>query len=198
MRWGRTGMRGHTRATSHPQSWRRGTEGQRQSIQPIPRLLPPCARCTGGPNPRGSALAGVDLLTLGTLPALHIAAPAHLALARPRHHPALRVVATPTADALTVLLPVAPAASGAWGKAAGQAEARRVIQVHELRCAGQRVTAACPCSPAPRWRDGTSLTSGLVGGAAHLERRLILVFQALAHLMEGCQLPPACPHGAGA
>lgn len=92
-----------------------------------PHLLPKCAGgIRPGAQPAGGAahaamalaFASVDFLALGALSTLHIAAPAHLALAGPRHYPALRVVATPTADALAVLLAVAPAASGAGGEAA--------------------------------------------------------------------------------
>jgi hypothetical protein len=71
----------------------------------------------------GSALTGVDLLSLCALPALHVAAPAYLALTGSCHYSALCVVATATANTLTVLLTVAPAASCTWGEAASQAEA---------------------------------------------------------------------------
>lgn len=145
----------------------RGDRGAKTATQPAPGS---CSHftliCTGGsqPGPRVAhaacspatarrpalALAGIDLLTLRALPTLHIAAPTHLALARPCHHPALCVVATPTADALAVLLTVTPAASGARGEAASKAEAGRVVQVHELRRAGQRVTTRAR-GPAP-WR----------------------------------------------
>lgn len=194
-------------------------------MQPAPRPLPPpCSQaCWGRPGqglgPRsattlswharpvplqrparrgGSALAGVDLLPLGALPALHVAAPAHLALARPGHHPTLCVVAAPAADALAVLLTVAPAAGSAWGEAASHAEAGGVVQVHQLRRAGQGIAAARPGGPAPWRRDGAGLAGGLVGGAAHLKGRLVLVLQALAHLVERRELPPARPHGARA
>lgn len=107
------------------------TRRGRDSHPACPRLLTPLLpKCAGGTRPGAQpaggaahtamalAFAGVDFLTLGALSALHVAAPAHLALAGPCHHPALRVVATPTADALAVLLAVAPAASGARGEAA--------------------------------------------------------------------------------
>jgi hypothetical protein len=70
--------------------------------------------------------------------------------------------------------------------------------MHKLWSTGKWVTAACPRSPAPRWGDSTCFTSGFIGGAAHFKCSLILVFQVLAYFMEGCQLPPAGPHCAGA
>lgn len=90
----------------------------------------------------GSALAGIDLLSLCTLPALHVAAPADLALAGPCHHTTLCVVASATTNTLTVLLPVTPAACRARGKAASQAEAGRVVQVYKLWCSGQWVATS--------------------------------------------------------
>lgn len=134
-------------------------------------LLVLCAKPTplvAGLQGLRSALAGVDLLSLCTLPALHIAAPADLALAGPCHHTALCVVAAATANALTVLLTVTPAACCARGKAASQAEAGRVVQVYKLWCSGQWVTASRSRGPAPRWGDGTRLASGFIGSAAHL------------------------------
>lgn len=102
-------------------------------------LLVLCAKPTplvAGPQGLGSALAGIDLLSLCTLPAFHIAAPADLALAGPCHHTALCVVATATTNTLTVLLSVTPAACRARGKSASQAEAGRVVQVYQLWCSG--------------------------------------------------------------
>lgn len=57
--------------------------------------------------------AGVHFFSLRALLAFHVAAPAHLALAGPGHLFALRVVASPTTDSVTVLVLVALAARSA-------------------------------------------------------------------------------------
>lgn len=113
-----------------------------------------------------SVLAGVNLLSLGALLALHVAAPTHLALARACHHPALRVVAPATADAVTILVLVTLPSRGAWGVATHQAEAGRVVDVDEIRSPWDLI--AVPGDGFFRGGDVT-FPRGLVGGAAHLE-----------------------------
>lgn len=61
----------------------------------------------------GLPFAGVHLFSLCALLAFDITAPAHLALARPGHLPALSVVASPAADSIAVLVLVALACCGA-------------------------------------------------------------------------------------
>lgn len=142
-----------------------------------------------------SVLAGVNLLPLGALLALHVAAPTHLALARARHHPALRVVAPAAADAVAVLVLVTFPSRGAGGVATHQAEARGVVNVDEIRSPWDLIAVAGDGF----FRGGNvAFPRGLVGGAAHLERGLVFLLQLLADLVEGGELPPARPDGAGA
>lgn len=141
-----------------------------------------------------SVLAGVNLLSLGALLALHVAAPTHLALARARHHPALRVVPPAAADAVAVLVLVTLPSRGPGGIATHQAEARGVVNVDEIRSPWDLIAVA---------RDGffrggdVAFPRGLIGGAAHLERGLVLLLQLLPDLVEGGELPPARSDGAG-
>lgn len=76
-----------------------------------------------------SPLAGVDFFALRALLAFDVAAPSHLALAGPGHLPTLGVVASSTADSVTVFVLVALAARGAIRVLAGFAKARRVLDV---------------------------------------------------------------------
>lgn len=141
-----------------------------------------------------SVLAGVNLLSLGALLALHVAAPTHLALARARHHPALRVVAPATADAVAVLVLVTLPSRGPGGIPTHQAEARGVVNVDEIRSPWDLIAVAGDGF----FRGGNvTFPRGLVGGAAHLERGLILLLQLLPDLVEGGELPPARSDGAG-
>lgn len=55
----------------------------------------------------GLPFAGIHLFSLCALLAFDVAAPAHLALAGPGHLPTLSVMASPTADSVTVLVLVA-------------------------------------------------------------------------------------------
>lgn len=141
-----------------------------------------------------SVLAGVNLLPLGALLALHVAAPTHLALARARHHPALCVVPPAAADAVAVLILVTLPSRGPRGIPAHQAEARGVVNVDEVCSPWDLIAVA---------RDGflrggnVAFPRGLVGGAAHLEGGLVLLLQLLPNLVEGGELPPARSDGAG-
>lgn len=80
-----------------------------------------------------SPLARIHFLFLRALLALDVAAPAHLALARPGQHAALGVMATPTADGVTVLVLVALPCCRPCGVYAGLAEVGRVLDVQKLR-----------------------------------------------------------------
>lgn len=139
--------------------------------------------------------AGVDLFPLRALLALDVAAPAHLTLARPGHLPALRVVASPAADCVAVLVLVALAGRRARRVLAGSTEARRVLNVKQVHSAGDLIAQAgqglgllwmlapaCGDLPLPR---------GLVRGASHLDGGLVALLQLLADLVEGQELPPA-------
>lgn len=142
-------------------------------------------------------LTGIDLLSLCALLAFHVAAPAHLALAGPGYHPALGVVAPAAADGVAVLVLVALAGGRARGVLAGAAEAGRVLDVEEVRGAGDLVAGARQgLLLGPGLRD-VPLARGLVGGAAHLEGRLVAELELLADLVERRQLPPAGLHRAG-
>lgn len=148
-------------------------------------------------------LACVHFLFLGALLALHIAAPAHLALAGPRDSAALRVVAPPTADGLTVLVLVAFPCHGSSGVLAGPAEVRRVLNVQQVGGArdgirepglgGQLVGVSGNAG-----LGDFTLACCLVTRAAHFQRSLVALLQLLADLVERRQLPPAGLDGAGA
>lgn len=77
-------------------------------------------------------LACIHFLFLCALLTLDVAAPAHLALARPGQHAALRVVATPTADGVAVLVFVALPRCRPCRVHAGLAEVRRVLDVQQV------------------------------------------------------------------
>lgn len=146
------------------------------------------------------AFAGVHLLPLRALLALHVAAPAHLALARPGHLPALGVVAPPAADGVAVLVLVALAGGRARRVLAGSAEAGRVLDVEQVHSAGDlvaqgRLGGLGGLAPG---RGDLALPRGLVGGAAHLDGGLVALLQLLADLVEGQELPPAGLDGARA
>ncbi|KAL0200099.1 hypothetical protein M9458_003286, partial [Cirrhinus mrigala] len=110
------------------------------------------------------------------------------------------VVAPAAADGLTVLVLVAFAGHGACRVLARPAKTRRVLDVNEIGRAGNDVL--------PRARRGLlPLGSGLrdfplpgrlVVGAGHFDRSLVALLELLADFVEGCQLPPACLHGARA
>lgn len=132
----------------------------------------PCCSCDIDNGVFLSPLACIHFLFLRALLALHIAAPAHLALARSGQHAALCVMATPTADGVTVLVLVAfPCCCPCWVYA-GLAEVGRVLDVQELRGSWER------CGSGARWCVGQpALTFSLVCGAGYLECVLISLLQ---------------------
>lgn len=141
-----------------------------------------------------SVFTGVNLLSLGALLAFHVAAPTDLALAWPSDHPALRIVPSPTADAVTVLVFVTfPSWSPGW-VSAHQTKAWGIVNVDKIRSPWDLITVT---------RDGflgrgnVSFPRGLVGSAAHFERRLVLLLQLLPYFVEWRKLPPARSDGAG-
>lgn len=145
-------------------------------------------------------LAGVDLFSLCALLAFDIAAPTHLALAGPGHLPALCVMATAATDSITVLVLVTLAGCCAIWVFACFTEAGWVLDVEQVHSAGNLIAEtmrglvlllASACGD-------LSLPSGLVGGAAHLDGRLIALLQCLADLVERQELPPTGLNGAGA
>lgn len=166
-----------------------------------------------GRQGRVLAFAGVDLLPLRALLAFDVAAPAHLTLARPGHLPALGVVATPAADGVTVLVLVALAGGRARRVLAGSAETRRVLNVKQVHGAGNLIVQAgqglwrrllllmmvmMMVVMLAAARGDFSLAGCLVGGASHLDGRLVSLFQPRADLVEGQELPPAGLDGARA
>lgn len=78
-------------------------------------------------------LASIHFLFLRALLTLDVAAPAHLALARPGQHAALRVMTAPTADGVTVLVLVALSRCRPCRVHAGLAEIGRVLDVQQVR-----------------------------------------------------------------
>lgn len=135
--------------------------------------------------------AGIDLLSLRALLAFNVAAPAHLALTRPSYLPALSVMASPTADSVTVLVLVALSGCSAQRVLAGSTETGWVLNVEQVHSAGdlviqarQRLWLLLWLLLAPTSGD-FSFPCGLVGGASNLDTGLIALLQLLADLMEG-------------
>lgn len=138
-------------------------------------------------------LARIHFLFLRALLALDVAAPAHLALARPGQHAALCVMATPTADGVAVLVLVALPCWRPCRVHAGLAEVGRVLDVQQVRGAWERLGSGA------RWRVGQlALTFRLVGGAGHLECGLVALLQHHADFVKWRQLTPTRLHRAGA
>ncbi len=142
-------------------------------------------------------LTGVNLFSLCALFAFNIAAPAHLALARSRHHPALSVVAPAAADGLTILILVAFAGHGACRILARPAIAWRVLDVKKVRGAGNefRSRARRGLLPLGSGLGDFPLPSRLIWGAGQFDWSLVTLLELLADFVEGCQLPPACLDG---
>lgn len=164
---------------------------------------PPSSDWKGWTVPR-LPLAGVDLLSLCALLAFNVAAPAHLALARPGHLPALSVVASPATDSITVFVLVAFAGCSARGIFGGSTETGWVLDVEQVHSAGDLIVQAGQglllllLLLLVAARGDLSLPGGLVGGAADLDGGLVTLLQLLADLMEGLELPPTGLDGAGA
>lgn len=141
-----------------------------------------------------SVFTGVNLLSLGALLAFHVAAPTDLALAWPSDHPALRIVPSPTADAVTVLVFVTFPSRSPGRVSAHQTKAWGIVNVDKIRSPWDLITVT---------GDGflgwgnVSFPRGLVGSAAHFERRLVLLLQLLPYFVEWRELPPASSDSAG-
>lgn len=82
-------------------------------------------------------LAAVDHLFLHALLALNIATPLHLTVAREGNQPALGVIASSTAHAVTVALARAGPPSSSQGVFAGPAETGGVLHVHQVSGTGR-------------------------------------------------------------
>lgn len=134
--------------------------------------------------------AGVHLLLPHARLALHVAAPAHLAVARQAGEAHGRVVAAAAAQALAAGVLGARPAARARGVARRPAEAGRVLQVDQV--GGAQALAVAPGARQLR------LPGGGVGDAQHSHRRVVPVLQQPARVVERRQLLPAGPHGAGA
>lgn len=141
-----------------------------------------------------SVFAGVNLFSLGALLAFHIAAPTDLALAWTGDHPTLRIVPSPAADAVTVLVFVTfPSRSPRW-VSTHHTEAWGIVNVDKIRSPWDLITVT---------RDGllgwgdVSFPCGLVGSAPHFERCLVLLLQLLPYFMEWRELPPTCSDSTG-
>lgn len=141
--------------------------------------------------PRSSCVfAGVHLLLPHARLTLHVAAPAHLAVAGQAGEVHGRVVAAAAAQALAAGVLGAGAAPRARGVARGPAEAGGLLQVHQVRGAQVLAVAAGPRQ--------LRLPGGRVGDAQHSHGVVVAILQQTAGVVERGQLLPAGPHGAGA
>lgn len=143
-----------------------------------------CLRFSSG------VLAGVHLLLSHARLTLHVAAPAHLAVAGQAGEPHGRVVASSAAQALAAGVFGAGAAARARGVARGPAEAGGLFQVDQ-------VSSAEALAVPPRARQ-LLLPGGRVGDAQHPHGRVVSVLEQPPCVVERRQLLPASPYGAGA
>lgn len=134
--------------------------------------------------------AGIHLLLSHTCLTLHVAAPAHLAVAGQAGEVHGGVVAPPAAQALAAGVLGTRAAACAWGVARGPAEAGRLFQVNQV--SGAEVLAVA---------TGTRqlcLSGGRVGDAQHSHGIVVAILQQTPGVVEGSQLLPASAYSAGA
>lgn len=136
------------------------------------------------------SFAGVHLLLSHARLTLHMAAPAHLAVAGQAGEAHGCVVAAAAAHALTARVFGARPAARAGGVAGGPAEAGGVFQVDQVSSAEALAVAA--------GARQLGLPRGRVGDAQHPHGRVVSVLQQPPGVVERRQLLPAGPHGAGA
>lgn len=141
-------------------------------------------------GPLLGALAGVHLLLPHAGLTLHVAAPAHLAVARQAAQVHGRVVAASAAHALAAGVLSARPAARAGRVARRPAEAGRLLQVDHV--GGAQTLAVAP------WPRQLRLACGGVGDAQHAHGRVVAVLEQAARVVEGRELLPAGAHGAGA
>lgn len=134
--------------------------------------------------------AGIHLLLPHTRLTLHVAAPAHLAVAGQAGEVHGRVVAPSAAQALAAGVLGAGAAPRARGVARGPAEAGGLFQVDQV--GGAEVLAVATGARQLR------LSGGGVGDAQHAHGVVVAILQQAARVVERSQLLPTGPHGAGA
>lgn len=136
-------------------------------------------------------LAAVDHLLLHALLALNIATPLHLAVAREGNQPALGVIASSTAHAITVAFPRAGPPSSSQGIFAGTTETGRVFHIHQVSRAGwSGVLGGMALS---LWAGQLWVSHSIIGGAEDLDGIIVAQFQQSSNLMERWKLLPARP-----
>lgn len=115
-------------------------------------------------------------------------------MARTGDHPALRIVPSPAADAVTVLVFVTFPSRSPRRVSTHHTEAWGIVNVDEIRSPWDLITVT---------RDGllgwgdVSFPRGLVGSAAHFERCFVLLLQLLPYFVERRELSPACSDSTG-
>lgn len=139
---------------------------------------------------RSSGFAGVHLFLPHARLTLHVAAPAHLAVAGQAGEAHGRVVAPPAAQAPAAGVFGARAAARARGVAGGPAEAGGVLQEDQVGDAQALAVTARPRQ--------LRLPRGGVGDAQHPHCGVVAVLEQAARVVEGRQLLPASPYGARA
>ena len=131
--------------------------------------------------------AGVHLLLPHTCLTLHVAAPAHLAVAGQAGEAHGRVITPSAAQALTAGVFGARPATCAGGVAGGPAEAGGVLQVDQVSSAEALAVATGPRK--------LRLPGGRVGDAQHSHRCVVSILQQPSGVVERRQLLPASPYG---
>lgn len=137
-----------------------------------------------------SGLAGVHLFLPHARLTLHVAAPAHLAVAGQAAEAHGCVVAPPTAQAPAAGVFGARAAARARGVAGRPAEAGRVLQEDQVGDAQALAVATRPRQ--------LRLPRGGVGDAQHPHCGVVAILEQAPGVVEGRQLLPASPYGARA
>lgn len=153
---------------------------------------PACLSCVGflllGPLLR--LFAGIHLLLSHTCLTLHVAAPAHLAVAGQAGEVHGCVIAPSAAQALTAGVFGAGAAACTRGVARGPAEAGGLFQVNQV--SSSEVLAVATGARQLR------LPGGCVGDAQHAHGVVVAILQQTPGVVERSQLLPTSPYSAGA
>lgn len=134
--------------------------------------------------------AGIHLLLSHTRLTLHVAAPAHLAVAGQAGEVHGGVITPSAAQALAAGVFGARAAACTWGVARSPAEAGGLFQVNQVSSA--EVLAVAPGTRQLR------LSGGCVGDAQHSHGVVVSILQQTPRVVERSQLLPTSPYSAGA
>lgn len=130
--------------------------------------------------------AGIHLLLSHTCLTLHVAAPAHLAVARQAGEVHGCVITTSAAQTLTACVFGARTATCTRGVARGPAEAGGVFQVDQVGSPEALTLATGACE--------FGLPGGCVGDAQHSHGSVVSILQQASSVVKRRQLLPASPY----